>query len=62
MDLMNTRILDRAFKRHEYIHVGRFFQSAGLLGIPKVSAQKRLVWLVNKGVVRKKNRWFLELP
>jgi len=62
MDLMNEQIIKRAFKRHDYIHIGRFFQSAGLLGVPKVNAKKRLVWLVNKGVVRKRNRWFLELP
>jgi hypothetical protein len=62
MNLLKEQVIKRAFKRHEQIHIGRFFQSAGLMGLNKKQAKNLLRSCVKTGEVKKRNRWFLELP
>jgi len=62
MDLMGEQVLKRTFRRHGTVHVGRFYQSAGLLGLDKKTAQRLLSGFIRRKQVKKRNGCFLELP
>lgn len=61
MNLLAEQVKKRAFKRSEQINLGRFFQSAGTLGISKSKARRMLTVFIKKKEIKTRNRQTLEL-